>query len=82
MSKQTADQNHQNNLTERVQQTAKVVGRLDCAARKERLTDLGLFSLEEGRICSDLTAACQYLWGGYWEDRARPFMEMHGKEGS
>lgn len=45
---------------------------------EERLRKQGLFSLEKRKFWGDLVVAFQYLWRGYWDDRARFFTDVHG----
>ena len=40
---------------------------------KDRLRELGWFSLEKRRLWSDLIAAFQYLKGAYKQDRSQVF---------
>jgi len=40
---------------------------------EERLREMGLFSLEKGRLQGNLTAAFQYLKGAYKKDEERLF---------
>jgi len=53
-----------------------VIRGLEYLTYKDRLRELGLFSLEKRRLRGDLTAAFQYLMGAYREDGERLFTRV------
>ena len=61
-------------LLERVQRRAtKMIRGLEHLSYEDRLRELGLFSLQKGRIWGHLIVAFQYLQGAYKKDGDRLF---------
>jgi len=60
---------------ERLQATKMIRGQ-EHLPYKDRLRDLGLFSLEKRQLRSDLTAAFQYLKGAYTQERSQFFTRV------
>ena len=54
-----------------------MMGGLEHLSYKERLRELGLFSLEKRRLRGDLRNASKYLQGGGQEDGTRLFLVVH-----
>ena len=64
-------------VLERVQRRAmKMIRGLEYVSYEDRLRELGLFSLENGRLQGDLGAAFQYLKGAYRNDGERLFTRV------
>ena len=64
-------------LLERIQRRAtKMIHGMENPSYKDRLRDLGLFSLEKRRPQGDLMAAFQYLKEGYKKEGDRIFSKV------
>ena len=64
-------------LSECIQRSAtKMMQRMEPLSYEDRLSELGLFSLEERRLQGDLTVAFQYLKGSYRKEGDRLFSRV------
>ena len=51
-----------------LEEATELIRRLEHLFNKDRIREMGLFSLEQRRLWEDLTAAFQYLKGAYRKD--------------
>ncbi|KAJ7397529.1 hypothetical protein BTVI_134528 [Pitangus sulphuratus] len=58
------------------EKATKMIRGMKHISYEERLRELGLFSLEKRRFCSDLIAAFQYLKGAFKKDGQRLFARV------
>ena len=66
-------------MLERIQRRAtKMIHGMEYFSYKNRLRELGLFSLEKRRLQGDLIAAFQYLKGSYRKEEDRLFSRVCG----
>ena len=57
------------------EEDTKIIRGLEHLSYKERLRDLGLFSLEKGKLWQDLVVAFQYFKGGYRQEVDQHFTQ-------
>jgi len=57
--------------------TKKIIHGVECHSYKNRLRELGLFSLEKKGLWGDLKAALQYMKGGYKKEGDRLFIRVY-----